>query len=81
MGMWHVDHTRLDIAVDGQEVEQPCRPWLTVVMDSNTRRLVDCKLSTRPLTDVEMAQFLDETLEDEALEDETTKTDDDKEDN
>jgi hypothetical protein len=50
-------------------------------MDSNTRRLVDCKLSTRPLTDVEMAQFLDETLEDEALEDETTKTDDDKEDN
>jgi transposase InsO family protein len=59
---WQMDHMRLDIAVDGQEVEQPCRPWLTVVMAIGTRMIIGYQVSHTPPTNEQMSQFLDELL-------------------
>jgi transposase InsO family protein len=73
---WQIDYTKLNVNVQNQESGEEKRPWLTIITDFYTRRIVDFKLSSEPLTDAQMAQFLDETLEDES-----TKIDEDKEGN
>jgi transposase InsO family protein len=73
---WQIDHTKLNIDVEKRGSGEEKRPWLTIITDFYTRRIVGFKLSSEPLTDAQMAQFLDETLEDES-----TKIDEDKEGN
>jgi transposase InsO family protein len=55
---WQMDHTRLDLGIfvtkKGEKGEKrPCFPWLCIIMDSYTRRIVGFKLSPKPLTDAQ----------------------------
>jgi len=49
---WQVDHTRLDLGIfvtkKGEKGEKrPCFPWLIIITDFYTRRIVGFKLSPK----------------------------------
>jgi len=45
--IWQVDHTELDILVEGAD-GAPMRPWLTVVIDDHSRAIAAYQLTTSP---------------------------------
>jgi transposase InsO family protein len=57
-----MDHTELNIDVEKRGSGKTERPWLTIMMDADTRMIVGSRVSSEPLTEAQMAQFLDELL-------------------